>query len=81
MLRVMIGLWLAAAIAAGANADESVSGQQEESTSEPQEMVEEEVDAEIRRIEEDVSGEGEVEEFVPKKPLSADKAIALPSDI
>ncbi len=42
---------------------------------------EEKADADIRRIEQGVSGAEEVEEFIPDKPLSADKAISLPSDI
>lgn len=40
-----------------------------------------EIDAQISEIERDVSGADEVVEFVPKKPLSADKATSLPSDI
>jgi hypothetical protein len=86
MRYAMFGLWLAVSIAVAANADESAPGQPEVKAAEPpvaesQETVEEEADAEIRQIEEGVSGAEDIEEFVPTKPLSADKAIALPSDI
>lgn len=86
MRTALFGLWVVASIALGANADEATSGQPEVPAAEPpvaesQEMAEEEVDAEIRRIEEGVSGTEDIKEFVPTKPLSADKAIALPSDI
>lgn len=86
MRYLMFAWWLAASVAFGAAADEPVPGQPEgqaaeSQVAEPQDKAEEEADAEIRRIEEGVSGAGKVEEFVPKKPLSADKAIALPSDI
>ena len=43
--------------------------------------AEEKADAEIRQIEEGVSDTKDVKEFKPTRPLSADKAIALPSDI
>jgi hypothetical protein len=81
MRYVMFGLWLAASLAVGADTDESTPGESEAQVAESQEIAEEEVDAEISRIEKGVSGEDDVKEFVPKKPLSADKAIALPSDI
>ncbi len=83
MRYAMLGLWLAIIVAVGANADEPVSGVEDAELAEPESVVEKEAeaDAEIRQIEEGVSGADEVKEFVPKKPLSADKAIALPSDI
>ncbi len=48
---------------------------------EPKSASEEEADADIRQIEQGVSGATEVKEFIPDKPLFADKAIALPSVI
>jgi len=85
MRYAMIGLWFIVLLAVGANADEAIS-EEENPAAEPQVVespvsAEEEADAEIRKIEEDVSGAGEVKEFIPTKPLSADKGIALPSDI
>jgi hypothetical protein len=50
------------------------------------ELSQEELDAEMRRMDE-VLGEsspgesGEVKEFIPTKPLAADLPVALPSDI
>jgi len=96
MRYLIIGLWLylAASVAVGVPADEPTAGQPEADESqvtEPddaeskavasQAEAEEKADADIRRIEAGVSGADDIEEFVPKKPLSADKAIALPSDI
>ena len=69
MRYALFGLMLAASLAVGADSKE------------PPAVSEEEADAEIREIEKGVSGADKVEEFVPEKPLSADKAIALPSDI
>jgi len=48
---------------------------------EPPASSAEKTDAEIRQIEKTVSGNKDIEEFKPTSPLSADKAIALPSDI
>jgi hypothetical protein len=47
------------------------------------ELSSEDVEKELARIEAEVSGEGadDLEEFTPTKPLAADLAIALPSDI
>jgi hypothetical protein len=48
------------------------------------EMSREEMDAELKRAEAQISGAGrdtELREFRPTKPLPADLAIALPSDI
>jgi len=90
MRKYLPGLWLTAWVALGANADESTPGQAEEAAPESSAAkssaaespaIEEEADADIRQIEQGVSGETEVKEFIPDKPLSADKAIALPSDI
>jgi len=51
-------------------------------TPEIEELTEEELDAELARIE-DAAGldDEELEEFVPSKPLAADIPISLPSDI
>jgi hypothetical protein len=52
---------------------------------EPPESVEqlsqEEMDAEMERIEEALGESDEVVEFIPTKPLAADLPVALPSDI
>ena len=77
MRYALLGLWLAVSVAVGA--DEIEPTPVEPGT--PPAASEADADAEIRDIEKSVSGADEVEEFVPKKPLSADKAIALPSDI
>ncbi len=91
MRTVIIGLWLwlVTAVAVGVPVDEPAAGQPEADESqvtestviESQAETEEQADADIRQIEAGVSGADDIEEFVPKKPLSADKAIALPSDI
>jgi len=96
MRKYLLGLWLTAFVALGVNADESAPGQSEDPApessapessaaespeAEPPSATEEEADADIRQIEQGVSGATEVKEFIPDKPLSADKAIALPSDI
>ena len=90
MRYLMIGLWLVMSIAVGVSADEVGADEvilaeelpgAEPQIVEPPTSAEEEADAAIRKIEEGVSGAGEVKEFIPTKPLSADKAIALPSDI
>jgi hypothetical protein len=44
-------------------------------------LSEEELEAEMQRIQKAASGENELEEFVPSKPLAADIPIPLPSDI
>ena len=44
-------------------------------------MSEDEVEAELQRIEEALSDGDELKEFVPSKPLAADLPIALPSDL
>ena len=46
-------------------------------------LSDEEIDRELKRIEAAVAGAetDELEEFTPSKPLAADLAIALPSDI
>ncbi len=85
MRYAMIGLWFVVSLAVSASADETVPAEELPDT-EPQVVespasAEEEAAAEIREIEAGVSGAGEVKEFIPTKPLSADKAIALPSDI
>ena len=96
MRTVFVGLWLALFVAGGVYADESTpesaaqepSAQQqpEEPATEAQSIdaqatAEEAADADIREIEQGVSGAEKVKEFIPDKPLSADKAISLPSDI
>ena len=84
----VIGLWFVTLLAVSATADESVSTQEAsaDAAADPQSVesppsAEEAADAEIRQIEEGVSDAKDVKEFTPTKPLSADKAIALPSDI
>jgi hypothetical protein len=77
MRYAFIGFCLAFSMAAGAESEETTPA---ESVPSPV-ASEEDADAEILDIEKSVSGADDVEEFVPKKPLSADKAIALPSDI
>jgi len=79
MRYALIGLWLAVTMAVGAEPDEATPV--EAGTPPAASEEEADADAEIRDIEKSVSGADDVEEFVPKKPLSADKAIALPSDI
>jgi hypothetical protein len=85
MRYVIIGLWFVVLLAVGASADEAIPAEElpanEPQAGESPASAEEDADAEIRKIEADVSGAGEVKEFIPTKPLSADKAIALPSDI
>jgi hypothetical protein len=74
---VLILLWCGLAIVA--NPQENVEEQADsEDTSA---MTEEEVEAELKRIEESVNEGIELEEFKPSKPLPADAPIALPSDI
>jgi hypothetical protein len=85
MRHVIYGLWFFVLLAVGASADEAIPAEELPAT-EPQAVespasAEEDADAEIRQIEAEVSGAGEVKEFIPTKPLSADKAISLPSDI
>jgi len=95
MRYLIIGLWLflAASVAVGVPADEPTAGQPEADESqvtEPddaeskavasQAEIEEKADADIRRIETGVSGADDIEEFIPKKPLSADEDIGLWSD-
>ena len=46
-----------------------------------EQLSQEELDAEMRRMEEALGESDEVVEFVPTKPLAADLPIALPSDI
>lgn len=46
-----------------------------------EEMTDEEVAAELQRIEEALGENEDLKEFVPSKPLAADLPIALPSDI
>jgi hypothetical protein len=77
----LIGVWLALSMAAGAQSNESATDEPGQQPAASPDAAEEEADAEILDIEKSVSGADDVEEFVPKKPLSADKAIALPSDI
>lgn len=45
------------------------------------ELSEAEIQAELERLTKEAAGTDELEEFVPSKPLAADVAIALPSDI
>ena len=68
----------APAAGAGAQADAGL-----DEPAEIPEMSSEEVAAELERIEAAVAGadEEDLEEFTPSKPLAADLAIALPSDI
>jgi len=46
-----------------------------------EELSQEEMDAEMARIEEALGETGELKEFIPSKPLAADLPISLPSDI
>jgi hypothetical protein len=77
MRYAFIGLCLAFSMSVGAESEETTPAEPVPVASEE----EADADAEILEIEKSVSGADDVEEFVPKKPLSADKAIALPSDI
>ncbi len=69
------------AFAAVAHAEDAPQTPSEPAAAESELPSAAEIDTQISEIERDVSGADEVEEFVPKKPLSADKAISLPSDI
>lgn len=60
-------------------ADDPVAESTDEAASST--MTEDELEAELKRIEETVNDEDEVKEFVPSKPLAADLPIALPSDL
>lgn len=60
-------------------ADDPVTESTDEAASST--MTEDELEAELQRIEETVNDEDEVKEFVPSKPLAADLPIALPSDL
>jgi hypothetical protein len=77
MRYAFIGFCLAFSMTVGAESEETTPAEPVPSPV----ASEEEADAEILDIEKSVSGADDVEEFVPKKPLSADKAIALPSDM
>lgn len=44
-------------------------------------LSEEELDAEMQRIEQALGETDEPKEFIPTKPLAADLPVALPSDI
>ena len=46
-----------------------------------EELSQEELDAEMERIEQALGDTDEVKEFIPTKPLAADLPFALPSDI
>jgi len=46
-----------------------------------EELSQEELDAEMERIEQALSDTEELKEFVPSKPLAADLPVSLPSDI
>jgi hypothetical protein len=46
-----------------------------------EELSQEELDAEMARIEEALGDTGELKEFIPSKPLAADLPVSLPSDI
>jgi hypothetical protein len=74
---VLILLWCGLAVVA--NAQETVEEQAD--SEDASAMTEEEVEAELQRIEESVNEGIELEEFKPSKPLPADAPIALPSDI
>lgn len=74
---VLVLLWCGLAIVA--NAQDTVEDQAEPDATSV--MTEEEVEAELQRIEESVNEGVELEEFKPSKPLPADAPIALPSDI
>ena len=52
-----------------------------ESTTSIDEMSQEEMDAELERVEQALGDEEEVTEFTPSKPLPADLPVARPSDI
>ena len=78
-IALLFAVVMTVAVTTGAETDESARADSETATTPG--VSEKEVDAEILDIEKSVSGADDVEEFVPRKPLSADKAIALPSDI
>ena len=46
-----------------------------------EELSQEELDAEMERIEQALGDTDEIKEFIPTKPLAADLPFALPSDI
>jgi hypothetical protein len=46
-----------------------------------EELSQEELDAEMERVEKALGEVGELKEFIPTKPLAADLPVALPSDI
>lgn len=74
--------WLVMAVfVAAAHADEAAREAAESPAAESELPSADDIDAQIGEIERGVSGADEVEEFIPKKPLSADKATSLPSDI
>ena len=71
---------------AGQVADTTPGGTGDAAPAEPDPLPglsSEEVEKELARIEAEAAGEGanDLEEFTPTKPLAADLAIALPSDI
>lgn len=80
-MRFRYGWLIVAVIAIVAVADDAAQDPAEMPAAESPLPSADEIDAQISEIERDVSGGDEVEEFVPKKPLSADKATSLPSDI
>lgn len=76
---VLAIIFLAGGISTLWAADDTVAEQTD--ATDTSAMTEEEVEAELRRIEETLSDTDELKEFVPSKPLAADMPIALPSDL
>jgi len=73
-----------AAISLAQESPEQSAKQSAEQSPEPaviEELSQEELDAEMERIEQALSDTEELKEFVPSKPLAADLPVSLPSDI
>ena len=73
-----------AAISLAQESPEQSAKQSVEQSAEPaviEELSQEELDAEMERIEQALSDTEELKEFVPSKPLAADLPVSLPSDI
>jgi hypothetical protein len=62
-------------------ADEAVESTPPTAAGQIDELSQEDIDAELERIEQALGDDSEVTEFTPVKPLPADLPVALPSDI
>jgi hypothetical protein len=79
MNHLAIALVLVGGIGIAWAAEEATEQRQDTEVAET--MTEEEVQAELQRIEEALGETDQLKEFVPSKPLAADLPIDLPSDI